>query len=230
MKAFSISEIYLNDIGESTIDINPLPKNYCSFDCIFCPLGRTEVKTDKSFNFEETNSFLIKLENILKTFKIQNVFINPNGEALANDNILNIINLIKSYDACVKLLSNGYLMNKDPYKKILNECDQVIGELAVTSEEKFQKIQRPLANYSLKEYISNMQKFNAQYNGKFFLDITILKNISDTDEDIQKFKNFIKIINPNETFFETPKGKFKNTLGVPQGRMDEIIRRCRVSF
>ena len=92
MKAFSISEIYLNDIGESTIDINPLPKNYCSFDCIFCPLGRTEVKTDKSFNFGETNSFLIKLENILKKFKIQNVFINPNGETLANDNILNIIN------------------------------------------------------------------------------------------------------------------------------------------
>ncbi|MEI6856250.1 radical SAM protein [Psychrilyobacter sp.] len=223
MKAFSISEVYLNDIGENTIDINPLPKNYCSFDCIFCPLGRTEVKTDKSFNFKETNSFLIKLEKILKKFKIQNVFINPDGEALANDNILNIINLIKSYDACVKLLSNGYLMNKDKYKKILNECDQVIGELAVTSEEKFKKIQRPLADYSLNEYVSNMQNFNAQYSGEFILDITILKNISDTDENVEKFKNFIEIINPNETFFETPRGKFKDTLGVSQERMNEII-------
>lgn len=123
MKAFSISKLYLNDMEENTIDINPMPKNYCSFDCVFCPLGRTEVKTDKSFNFEETNDFFIKLEKILKKFKIQNVFINPDGDALANDNILNIINLIKSYDARVKILSNGYLMNKDKYKKILNECD-----------------------------------------------------------------------------------------------------------
>lgn len=99
----------------------------------------------------------------------------------------------------------------------------MIGELAVTDEEKFQKFQRPLANYSLKEYISNMQNFNAQYNGEFILDITILKNISDTDKDIEKFKNFIEIINPNETFFETPSGKFKNTLGVSPERMNEIM-------
>jgi len=35
MKPFSISEVNLNDVGENSIDINPLPKNYCSFDCVF---------------------------------------------------------------------------------------------------------------------------------------------------------------------------------------------------
>jgi len=110
----------------------------------------------------------------------------------------------------------------------LNECDQVIGELAVTFEEKFQNNQRPLADYSLKEYISNMQNFNAQYNGKFILDITILKNISDTDEDVEKFKNFIEIINPNEIFLETPRGKFKNTLGVSQERKNEITSKINL--
>lgn len=230
MKAFSISEIYLNDIGEKSIDINPLPKNYCSFDCVFCPLGRTEVKTDKSFDFEETNSFLIKLEKILKEEKIQHVFIDPDGEALANDSILNVIRLIKSYSARLKLLSNGYLMNKDKYKEILNQCDEVVGELAVTSEEKFQKIQRPLEGYSLKEYVSNMKIFNDQYNGKFILDITILKNISDTDEDVEKFRKFIKIINPNEIFLETPRGKFKSTLGISEERMSEITNKIYVEI
>ena len=110
----------------------------------------------------------------------------------------------------------------------MNECDQVIGELAVTFEEKFQNNQRPLADYSLKEYISNMQNFNAQYNGKFILDITILKNISDTDEDVEKFKNFIEIINPNEIFLETPRGKFKNTLGVSQERKNEITSKINL--
>lgn len=220
MKPFSISEVYLNDAGKKSVDINPLPKNYCSFDCVFCPLGRTKVKTDKSFNFEETKDFLVKLEKVLKEDKIQHVFINPNGEALANKNILDIIRLIKSYGSEVKLLGNGYLMNK--YKEILNECDEIVGELAITSEKKFQKIERPLAGYSLKEYISNMKKFNDQYNGKFILDITVLKNISDTDEDIEKFREFIGIINPNEVFFETPGGKFENALGVSQKRISEI--------
>lgn len=53
MKPFSIGEVYLNKNNERIRDINPLPENYCSFDCVFCPLGRTKVKTDKTFNFKE---------------------------------------------------------------------------------------------------------------------------------------------------------------------------------
>ena len=225
MKPFSISSVYLGVKGTRCIDINPLPENYCSFDCVFCPLGRTKVKTDESFNFEKTKGFLAELEEVLKKEKVEYVFINPDGEALANEEILGVIRLIKANNAIVKLLCNGYLMTREEYRGILNECDEVVGELAVTTEEKFQKVQRPLEGYTLKKYISNMEDFKKQYPGRFILDITLLKNISDSDEDVERFERYIEMINPHELFIETPSGSSKKSLRVSEERINEISRR-----
>lgn len=223
MKAFSIGEIYLNKNKEKVVDINPLPENYCSFDCVFCPLGRTKVKTEKTFDFKETEVFLDNLEELLKNQNIDIVFINPDGESLTNSRILHIINLIKKYNVKVKIISNGYLFNRDEYKNILNTCDEVIGELAVTSEELFHKVQRPLQGYTFEDYVSNMENFNKQYNGKFILDITILKNYSDSNEDIETFKKIIKRIKPDEILVQTPdEWKFKKAFGIDKERLKEI--------
>ncbi|KNF08615.1 Fe-S oxidoreductase [Gottschalkia purinilytica] len=223
MNPFSISDVYLDKNGRRTLDINPLSENYCSFDCVFCPLGRTKVKTDKTFSFNETESFIKRLEAILKTEKIDIVFINPDGESLANNRILDVINLIKKYKANVKLLSNGYIFNIEEFKHILNQCDEIIGELAVTNEKDFQKLQRPINGYTLENYISNMEEFNNQYNGKFILDITILKNYSDDYDSIQKFKNAINMIKPDEIYVETPsKGKLGKAFGVSEEKLKEI--------
>lgn len=223
MKPFSIGEVYLNENKEKVVDINPLPKNYCSFDCVFCPLGRTKVKTDMTFDFKEAEVLLDNLEKLLKNKDIDIIFINPDGEALAYSRVLDIINIIKKYNVRVKIISNGYLFNRKEYKNILNQCDEVIGELAVTSEEHFQKIQRPIRGYTFEEYVSNMESFNKQYKGKFILDITILKNYSDSNEEVEKFKEFIKRIKPDEILVQTPdKEKFKKAFGICESRLKDI--------
>lgn len=231
MKAFSIGEVRLNKNKEKVVDINPLPENYCSFDCVFCPLGRTRVKTDKPFNFKETEVFLDNLEEFIKNKKMDIVFINPNGEAFINSRLLDVINLIKKYNVKVKIISNGYLFNRDEYKNILNNCDEVIGELAVTSEEHFQKIQRPLQGYTFEKYVSNMKSFNKQYNGKFIIDVTILKNYSDSTEDVEKFKEIIKRIKPDEILVQTPgEEKFKKSFGVDKARLKEIENQLNLAI
>lgn len=225
MEPFSISDVYLGANNMRCININPLPENYCSFDCIFCPLGRTKVKTEESFYFEETKGFLVELEKVIIKKRIEYVFIDPDGEALANSEILDIIRLLKDNNIVVKLLCNGYLVNREGYIDVLNECDEIIGELMVTTEEKFQKILRPLEGYTLEEHVSNMASFNKQYSGKFILDITFLKDISDSDVDIDKFKEYIDIIKPDEFFLETPSGKFEKALGVSEKKINEIRKR-----
>jgi wyosine [tRNA(Phe)-imidazoG37] synthetase (radical SAM superfamily) len=123
----------------------------------------------------------------------------------------------------VKIISNGYLFNRDEYKEILNLCDQVIGELAVTSEEHFRKIQRPLQGYTFEKYVSNMEKFNQQYGGKFILDITILKNYSDSNENVERFKKIIRRIKPDGIILQTPEeGELKEAFGVEEARLKEI--------
>lgn len=224
MDCFSISNIYEKN-GLKTVDINPLPVNYCSFDCVFCPLGRTAVKTDKPVYFKETKGFLIKLVNFLKDNRLDLVFINSNGEGLANSEIRDIINVIKDKNIKVKLLSNGYILNNSEYRDIIEMCDEVIGELSLTNEKDFQTLHRPLEGYTLNQYVTNLAEFRKWYKGKFILNISIIKNYSDSNESLEIFKKMIEKISPDEVFFETPDNdRFKGAFQVSKERMAEIER------
>jgi len=221
MDSFSIGNVYEIN-GLKTVDINVLPENYCGFDCVFCPLGRTIVKTNKIFHFEETKEFINKLSIFLDNNQLELVFI-KNGESLANAEIEDVIKLIKNRDIKVRLLSNGYVLNNREYRNILQMCDEVVGELAVTTEIDFQKLQRPLEGYTLEKYLTNMLEFRKWFKGKFIFDITILKNYSDSYESVEIFKSFISKLSPDEVFFETPdEEKFKGVFQISKERLNEI--------
>lgn len=223
MDPFSISEIYLNEHNERVIHINPLPENCCTFDCVFCPLGKTKVKTDEPLDFNETEDFLTRLEDVLKNKDMDLVFIDPDGDMFAQGRVSEIVQMIKEHDLKVRIISNGYLFNRVENRPVLNMCDEVIGELAVTKEEDFQKLQRPLPGYTLEELVSNMAKFNSQYQGQFILDITILKDYSDSDADIERFKKFIRQIRPDELDVHTPtKEPLGSAFGIDSAMLQEI--------
>jgi len=224
MSGFSYKDIYIED-GQRVFEMNILPEKYCNFDCIFCPIGRSYNKVDTLQSFDEMEISLRELENKLEENKVDLVFINSKGEALVNDKIIDVIELIKSKGLPVRLLSNGYLLGRNEYKEIANMCDEVIGEIKTVSEEDFQKIQRPIEGYTLKEYISNMISFNKQYKGKFILEVTIIKGYNDTEESINKIKNIIHELAPDKIIAERMNDeRFKKKLGISDERFNEISK------
>ncbi|MBU3146340.1 radical SAM protein [Clostridium sp. CF012] len=224
MGGFSYKEIYIED-DKRVLEVNILPEKHCNFDCIFCPIGRSYNKVDTQQSFDETDDSLRELESMIENNKVELVFINSKGEALVNSKISDIIDLIKSKGVPVRLLSNGYLLGRDEYIRIANKCDEVIGEIKAISEEDFQKVQRPIEGYTLKEYISNMISFNKQFEGKFILEVTIIKGYNDTEESIDKIKNIISELSPDKIIVERMNDeKFKKKLGISDERLDEISK------
>lgn len=222
MNGFNYKDIYIEG-GRRVLEINILPEKHCNFDCIFCPIGRSYNKIDTQKSFDKMESSLIELEKMIDSTKAELIFINSKGEALVNDKISDIIDFIKAKGIPVRLLSNGYLLGKDEYIEIANKCDEVIGELKVITEEDFQKVQRPIEGYTLLQYISNMIKFNEQYEGDFIFEITIIKGYNDDEESIQKIKNIIKKIHPKKIIIARMEDeKFKKKLGISDERFEEI--------
>lgn len=174
------------------------------------------------------DSSLNELGRIIENTKAELVFINSKGEALLNDRIGDIVDIIKGKGLSVRLLSNGYLLGRDEHIKIANKCDEVVGEIKVIKEEDFQKVQRPIEGYTLKEYISNMVTFNKQYKGKFIFEVTIIKGYNDDEESIESIKNIIKEISPDKIIFERMEDeKFKKKLGISDERFEEILEEIK---
>ncbi|WP_270567777.1 radical SAM protein [Clostridium beijerinckii] len=224
MSSFSYKDIYIED-GKRVLEVNILPEKHCNFDCIFCPVGRSQNKVDTQKSFDEMDNSLKELKRMIENTNAELIFINSKGEALVNDKIGYIIDLIKDKGLPVRLLSNGYLLGRDEYIEIANRCDEVIGEIKTITEEDFQKIQRPIEGYTLNEYISNMVSFNKQYNGKFIFEITIIKGYNDDEESIQKMKKIIKEISPDKIIVERMEDeRFKKKLGITDERFEEISK------
>ena len=222
MGSFSHKEIYVED-GKRVLEVNILPEKYCNFDCIFCPVGRSQNKADEQKSFGDIDSSLIELGHMIENTKAELVFINSKGEALLNNKIIDVIAFIKIKSLPVRLLSNGYLLGKDQYKQIANMCDEVVGEIKVITEEDFQKAQRPVSGYTLAEYISNIVAFNKQYTGKFIFEITIIKCYNDDDKSIEEIKDIIKKISPDKIIITRIEDeRFKKKLGITDERFEKI--------
>ncbi len=224
MSVFSYKDIYLED-GLKVLEVNILPEKYCNFDCIFCPIGKSNNKVDTPQTFDEMEASLIEFESILGNNNVDLVFINSKGEAFVNDQIENVITIVKDKNLPIKLLSNGYLLGKAEYVKYANMCDEIIGEIKVISDEQFQKAQRPIDGYTMEEHISNMVSFSKQYNGKFILEVTILKGYNDTEEAIDKMKGLINEISPDEILVVRMEDeKFVKKLGISDEKYAEISK------
>ena len=222
MGGFSYKDIYIED-GKRVLEVNILQEKYCNFDCIFCPIGRSQNKVDTQKSIDKIDSSLIELERMIENTKAELIFINSKGEALVNEKIIDVINIIKSKGLPIKLLSNGYILNWPEFKEIANMCEEVIGEIKVISNEDFQKIQRPIVGYTFENHISSMKAFREQYKGKFILEVTILKGYNDDEESIRKIKNIIKEISPNNIIIARMEDKiFKKKLGITDEKFEKI--------
>lgn len=91
----------------------------------------------------------------------------PIGGIIINDKFEETVDLIKSHGRKVRLFSNGYMLGVPELMRIANKCDEVTGEVKCTSDDNFQKYQRPVEGYTLDKYIENMvnlQKLFILYN------------------------------------------------------------------
>ncbi len=222
MGSFTYKDIYV-EAGKRVLEVNILPEKYCNFDCIFCPIGRSENKGDTQTSFDGAEDSLIELEQMIDSTQADLVFINSKGEAFVNDRIGDVVDRIKAKGLPVRLLTNGYVLGMDAYKRIANKCDEIIGEIKVAAEEDFQKIQRPIAGYTLAEHISNMASFNQQYDGVFILEVTILKGYNDSEAAVAFTKSVIGRIAPDRILLERMNDeRFKGKLGISDEQYLEI--------
>lgn len=101
---FSYRDIYTED-GRKVLEVNVLPEKYCNFDCVFCPIGRSQHKTDVQRSFPGTDNSIVELENNINVLDPDLIFINSKGEALLNDRIDDIIDLIKAKGKTIRLFT-----------------------------------------------------------------------------------------------------------------------------
>lgn len=221
MNAFIYKDLY-EENGRKVLEMNILPEKYCNFDCIFCPIGRSHNHTDKVVDFGGISGALAELGTKIAALKPDLVFINSKGETLVHSGLKQVIDFIHAKGCAVRLLSNGYLLGRGEYAALANLCEECIGEIKTVAEEDFQKVQRPLPGYTLRQYIEGMAQFKKQYPGHFIFETSIIKKYTESDAAFAKLQQIINAISPDELrIVDIGDERFMKVLGVTPKRLKE---------
>lgn len=179
-----------------SLGVDIVPLKICSFDCIYCQLGRTTRKTIKRVEYVQAEKVLKELEASLKDSPIPDyITFSGSGEPTLNSKIGKIISEIKKISSVpVAVLTNAsrfiHNVRDDLYK-----ADLVLPSLDAVSQDIFEKINRPHEKLRIEHIIANLKIFCKYFQGKTWLEVMLVKGINDSREELTKMAELLKEIN-----------------------------------
>jgi wyosine [tRNA(Phe)-imidazoG37] synthetase (radical SAM superfamily) len=183
------------------IDLISTEGKTCSFDCIYCQLGKTLHPLAERREFVSLN----RLISELKTFgKMEADFVTFSGvgEPTLASNLGQAIPIAKSFlHLPVAVLTNSALIPREDVRRDLAGADVVVAKLDAPAEELFRKINRPYGDYSIEEIVQGIKLFRENYQGKLALQMMF---IDANKRYYREMAEIAKSLSPDEIQLNTP--------------------------
>ncbi|HOJ52777.1 MAG TPA: radical SAM protein [Syntrophales bacterium] len=192
-------------LGRS-LGVDLVPFKTCTYDCIYCQLGKTTRKTTLRRPFIATESILTELKvKIEEKDKPDYITISGSGEPTLNSHVGQIIRSIKELtDIPVAVITNGSLLSYREVREALMPADLVIPSLDAGDEKMFQYINRPHENLSFPELMEGLIKFARTYKGNIWLEIMLISGITGFPSEVKKMATWVEKIKPAKIQLNTP--------------------------
>jgi len=152
----------------SSLGIDPISKGrkVCSFDCIYCQIGKTGLFTNERKQFIEVKEIVAELV-MLPVLKIDYITFSGAGEPTLAENLGEMIKAAKLIrKEPIAVITNGSLMGLDEVRKELALADFVIAKLDAYSPESLQEINRPAKGIEFGSILDGIKEFRKEYMGK----------------------------------------------------------------
>ena len=183
------------------IDLLSTRGKTCSFDCVYCQLGRTIHSLDEPKEFVPVSELVSELEQIRGVQADYATFSGVGEPTLAN-NLGQAIEVVKSsLGLPVAVLTNSSLMPREDVRQRLAKADLVAAKLDAPTEELFHKINRPVIDYSLTEVLEGIRRFRLKFRGKLAIQMMFIEANKECAEDMARIA---ELLSPDEAQLNTP--------------------------
>ncbi|MFH1563037.1 MAG: radical SAM protein [Nitrospirota bacterium] len=202
------------------IDLLSQKKRICTFDCIYCQLGRERDYEIERKVYVPTREVIEELERLPQT-GIDYITLSGRGEPTLAQNLGEAIKAIKVIrKEPVAVLTNASLIIKDEIRKELSLADFVSVKLDASSRESYELINKPAPGIKFEAIINGIKQFRKEYRGRFGLQIMF---IGQNKANATELAKLAFEINPDEVQLNTPlrpcetKPLFKEEISLIEG-------------
>jgi wyosine [tRNA(Phe)-imidazoG37] synthetase (radical SAM superfamily) len=151
------------------IDLTPGDVKTCSFDCIYCQLGRMARPAVERAHFVSLDALAAELE-AARGVTADYVTFSGMGEPTLAANLGEAIRLArKVLGLPVAVLTNSSLMTRRDVREDLACADFVVAKLDAPNQQLFERINRPVVHLSLRDIVDAINLFKTERRGKLAL-------------------------------------------------------------
>ncbi|MBW1709265.1 MAG: radical SAM protein [Deltaproteobacteria bacterium] len=184
-------------LGQS-LGVDLVPFKTCSYDCVYCRLGRTTHKTVERKEYVPTDQILRELEEWLSEGRQANfITLTGSGDPPLHSKCGEIIQAIKNLtDIPVAVIHNGSLLWAPSVREDLSLADLLIVSLDAGEASSFEKVNRPQSDISYDNMLEGLIKFSNGFKGKIWLEVLLLGGITATEAEVAKIAAHTSRIKP----------------------------------
>lgn len=163
-----------------------LPPKKCTFNCIYCQLGKTRIQVSGpemlGENLVDVNKIINDLDEVLKRLNLDTIDVvtfSGTGEPTLNLGLGDIAREIKKRIGSLPLaiLTNSSLLHRKDVRKNLSWFDLVVAKLDAGDDETFRAINRPADNTLNVETIMNsIKRLREIVRGAVALEVMLLRS------------------------------------------------------
>jgi len=192
-------------LGRS-LGLDITPYKTCTFDCIYCQLGRTTNKTVQRREYIAKDLILDELRDFLSEGceDVDYITFAGSGEPTLHSGIGEMIDAIKTMtDIPVAVITNGSLLFREDVRGDLSNADIVLPSLDAATTSVFRAVNQPHESLSVDQIIEGLRMFREEFEGEFWLEIMFVRGVNDGTDEITAMSDAISVISPDRVQLNT---------------------------
>ena len=184
-------------LGRS-LGVDLVPFKTCSYDCIYCQLGRTTRKTVDREEYVPIDRILEELDRKLHGRDAPDyIILAGSGEPTLNSGIGRLIREIKRRTPIpVAVLTNGSLLWMKEVREALEAADLVLPSLDAGDVKLFRYVNRPHEEISFERMVDGLAAFTAGFPGEVWLEVFLLAGVTGLPSEAGKIAAAARLIAP----------------------------------
>ena len=195
-------------LGQS-LGINNVPAKTCSYGCVYCQVGRTNLmQIRRQFLYEPEEVFDVVQDKVKKTLaageRIDYLSFVPDGEATLDVNLGREIDMLRVLKIDIAVITNGSIIDDPDVQHELVRADLVSLKVDAVREGAWRRVDRPHGRLDLDSILEGMLTFSKMYDGRLLTETLLVHGTNDGEDDVTATADFIAKLRPEVAYISIP--------------------------
>lgn len=193
----------------NVLGINNIKQKACPYNCIYCPTGKTSccsICTNYCLSpYELHLSVSKKLEELKnKNKKIDFIAFAGSGEPTLDSALSKEISLIRKFGYKIAVFTNTSMLWNPNIQENLLYADYVSVKIDTVNENTWSEINRPHKRLEYATILNGIIEFSEKFRGILTTETTLIKNVNDSETEIEALSKFLNSFKRDASYFMTP--------------------------